>query len=83
MSERRDWWLEHTIINLLCWGVLIDIPLIAARNFKLHRYYLIFHGIFSTLIILASLLAESAMSYTSYMNYHTEIFINMTPKPTS
>ena len=73
-EQRFDWWIEHTYINVICWGILIDIPIVVARYNKINRFYLIFHGIFMTIIICASLLAEFAMSYTSWSNYSIDEF---------
>jgi hypothetical protein len=57
-------------INIIVWGILIDIPIVVARYGKMNKYYLIFHGIFTTVMILASLFAEITMSYTSWNMYN-------------
>lgn len=61
---RNDWFHTHRYINFLAWGLLIDIPIVIARYFKVQRYYVLTHGILTSLIIFGSFFAEVAMSYT-------------------
>ena len=70
----------HIYINLIVWGVLIDIPIVIVRYFKLNPHYIKVHGIFMTGIIFASFFAEGAMSYTESEMYSIDVFKTATSK---
>jgi hypothetical protein len=62
-TTKFSWWKTHLLINIITWGILVDFPIIIARYFKTHKWYITVHGTCLTLIIVASLFAEIAMAY--------------------
>ena len=65
IEGKRDWWDYHMWINVVCWGFLIDFPIVVARYFKTKSWYIAVHWISLTLLMGGSKFAEFAMIYTS------------------
>jgi vancomycin permeability regulator SanA len=74
---KKDWMNPHKWVNLFCWGILVEIPMILARYFKTYKWYIWVHGMLLTAIVFTSLVAEGLMIYSYDENYIWDNF-NMT-----
>ena len=61
-------------INVICWGILIDIPIIFVRYFKTKKWYINAHWIAIVILMTGSVFAEFAMIYTDSNNFKYETF---------
>ena len=70
----------HKWFMFIAWGILIDISLIIARNFKMWTHYMIIHGLlmividFGTIVLVSMTLyynraALSTINYYFFFNY--------------
>jgi hypothetical protein len=79
-EKKFSWWKIHLWINIIVWGMAVDVPIIIARYFKTNSWYINAHGFLMTLVIMVSLLAEIAMGYTNKPSFEYTNFQDKTYK---